>query len=78
MRKEMVTQVEEMKKVPGRIKTRRNTLRHIAIKLIKTKDIILKATREKRQHTRENPKGYQLISQHKLCKPEGIGTIYSK
>ena len=38
MRKEMVTQVEEMKKVPGRIKTRRNMPRHRVMKLTRIKD----------------------------------------
>ena len=78
MRMEIVNQVQKAQRVPGRINPRRNTLRHIVIRLIKTKDKFLKATREKRQHTKENPKGYQLTSQHKLYKPEGIGRIYSK
>ena len=42
-----------MQTVPGRINLRRNTERHIVIKLmkIKDKDKILKATRENRQIT---------------------------
>ena len=55
MGKEMVNQVQEVQRVPGRINPRRNTLRHIVIKLTKIKDKLLKATKEKRQHTRENP-----------------------
>ena len=49
MRKEIVSQVQEAQIVPGRINPRRNTLRHIVIKLIKIKDKdkLLKATREK-------------------------------
>ena len=49
MGKEIVTQVQEAQRVPGRINPRRNTLRHIVIKLtkIRDKDKILKATREK-------------------------------
>ena len=49
MEKEIVNQVQEAQIVPGRINTRRNTSRHIVIKLtkIKDKDKILKATREK-------------------------------
>ena len=49
MGKEIVTQVQEAQRVPGRINPRRNTLRHIVIKLTKTKDRdkILKAIREK-------------------------------
>ena len=51
--KEIVTQVQEMQRVPGRINPRRNTLRHILIKLskIKYKENILKAAREKQQIT---------------------------
>ena len=44
-----VNQVQKAHRVPGRINPRRNTLRHIVIKMmkIKDKDKILKATREK-------------------------------
>ena len=47
------TQVQEAQRVPHRINPRRNTQRHIVIKLIKIKDKekILKATREKQQIT---------------------------
>ena len=49
MGKEIATQLEEAKRVPGRINPRRNMLRHIVIKLtkIKDKEKLLKATREK-------------------------------
>ena len=49
MGKEIVNQVQEAQRVPGRINPRRNTPRHIVIKLtkIKHKDKILKVTREK-------------------------------
>ena len=49
MGKETVNQVQEAQIVPGRINRRRNTQRHIVIKLtkIKDKDKILKATRGK-------------------------------
>ena len=36
--KEIVTQVQEAQRVPGRINPRRNMLRHIVIKLTKIKD----------------------------------------
>ena len=51
MEKEIVNQVQEVQRVPGRINPSRNTLRHIVIKLmkIKDKDKILKAAREKQQ-----------------------------
>ena len=49
MGKEIATQVQEVQRVPGRINPRRNTLRHIVIKLtkMKAKNKLLKATREK-------------------------------
>ena len=49
MGKEIATQVQEAQRVPGRINPRRNTLRHIVIKLtnIKDKEKLSKATREK-------------------------------
>ena len=48
MGKGIINQVKKYR-VPGRINQRRNTLRHIVIKLTKIKDRnkILKATREK-------------------------------
>ena len=51
MGKEIVTQVQETQRVPNRINPRRNTPRHILIKLtkIKHKEQILKAAREKQQ-----------------------------
>ena len=53
MEKEIVNQVQEEQRVPYRINPRRNTPRHILIKLTKTKqkERILKATREKQQVT---------------------------
>ena len=49
MGKEIVNQVQEAQRVLGRINPKRNTPRHIIIKLtkIKDKDKILKATKEK-------------------------------
>ena len=38
MEKETVTQVQEAQRAPGRINPRRNTSRHIVIKLTKIKD----------------------------------------
>ena len=53
MEKEIVTQVQEAQRVPYRINTRKNTSRHILIKLtkIKFKEKILKAAREKQKIT---------------------------
>jgi len=49
MGKEIVNQIQEAQRVLGRINPRRNTPRHIIIKLtkIKDRDKILKATRDK-------------------------------
>ena len=49
MGKGIATQVQEVQRVPGKINLRRNTPRHIVIKLtkIKDKEKLLKATREK-------------------------------
>ena len=49
MGKEIITQVQETRRVANRINPRRNTPRHILIKLtkIKHKEQILKAAREK-------------------------------
>ena len=53
MGKEIVNQVQETQRVPYRINPRRNTPRHILIKLskIKYRENILKAAREKKQIT---------------------------
>ena len=48
MRKEIVNQVQEVERIPYRINPRRNTSRHILLKLskIKYKEKILKADRK--------------------------------
>ena len=53
MGKEIATEVQEAQRVPYRINPRRNVLRHIVIKLAKSKDKekLLKAARVKRQIT---------------------------
>ena len=53
MGKEPLTQIQEAQRVPYKIHPRRNTLRHILIKLtkIKDKEKILKAARGKKQVT---------------------------
>ena len=53
MGKESLTQIQDVQQVPYKINPRRNTPRHILIKLtkIKDKEIILKAAREKKQIT---------------------------
>ena len=51
MEKKILTQVQKAQRVPYRINPRKNTPRHILIKLKKTKhkERILKAAREKQQ-----------------------------
>ena len=53
MWKEIVIQVQETQRIPNRINPRRNTPRHILIRLMKVKhkEQILKAAREKQQIT---------------------------
>ena len=53
MGKEIVNQVQEVQRVPYRINLRRNTPKHILIKLskIKYKEKTLKPAREKQQIT---------------------------
>ena len=53
MEKEIVNEVQEAQRVPYRINSRRNTPRHILVKLTKTKhkEGILKAARKKQQVT---------------------------
>ena len=53
MEREVVSQVQEAQRVPYRINLRRNTPRHILIKLAKTKhkEKNIKAAREKQQVT---------------------------
>ena len=55
MRKEIIAQVQETERVPNRINPRRNTPRHIIIKLtkIKHKEQILKTAKEKQQITHQ-------------------------
>ena len=53
MGKEIVNQIQKVQRLPYRINQRRNTLRHVLIKLTKTKhtERILKAAKEKQQVT---------------------------
>ena len=60
MEKEIVSQVQEAQRITNRINPKRNTPRHILIKLTKTrhKERILKAARKKQQVTyKGNPIG---------------------
>ena len=75
MEKERANQVKDAKRVPNRIKPRRNMLRHNLIKLTKTKhkERILKAAREKQQVTcKRNPICLTADLSAKLCRLEGM------
>ena len=81
MENEIVNQVQEAQRVPYRINPRRNTPRHILIKLkkIKHKERILKVPREKQQVTyKGNPIRFTADLQQKLCRSEGNSRIYLK
>ena len=56
MGKEIATQVQEVHRVPYSMNPKRNTQRHIAIKMtkIKDKERILKAAREKQQNIKRD------------------------
>ena len=81
MGKEIATQVQDAQRVPYRINPRRNTPRHILIKLskIKYKEKNLKAARETQQITYKGIP-IRLTADHseKLCKAEGSGRTYVK
>ena len=74
-------EVQETQRVPKKLDPKRNTPRHIIIKLAKIKDkerILKEARGKKRVPIKECPEGYQLISQKKPCRQEGAGKKYSK
>ena len=78
--KELDIQVQEAQRVPNKLDPKRNTPRHIIIKMtkVKYKERILKAEREKQRVTYKGVPDCQLISQRKLCRQEGTGKKYSK
>ena len=81
MEKEIVNQVQEVQSIPYRINPRRNTPRHILIKLTKTKHKgrILKAARKKQQVTyKGNPIHLTADLPAETCRPEGSGRMYLK
>ena len=73
MEKEIVNQVQEAQRVPYRINPRRNTPRHILIKLTKTKHKQVTQVTFKR-----NPICLTADLSEKLCRPKGNGRIYLK
>ena len=74
MEKEIVNQVQEAERVPYRINPRRNTPRHILIKLTKTKhkERILKTSREKQHVTYKGNPIHLTDFQQKVCRPKGM------
>ena len=81
MEKEIVNQVQEAQRVPYRINPRRNTPRHILIKLtkVKHKERILKAAKEKHQVTcKGNPICLTIDLSAETPQAKGNGRIYLK
>ena len=81
MAKKIVNQFQEAQRVPYRINPRKNTPRHMLIKLsrIKYKEKILKAAGEKQQIAYKGmPIRLTADFQQKLCKSEGSGRTYLK
>ena len=81
MEKEIVNQIQQVQRVLYRKNPKRNTPRHIVIKLRKSehKERILKAAREKQQVTyKGNSICLTATFQQKLRRPEGNGKIYLK
>ena len=73
MGKEITTQFQETQRAPNRINSRRNTPRHILIKLtkIKHKEQLVKAAREKQQITH---KGIPI----RITADLSIGTLHGR
>ena len=73
-------QVQDTQRVPKKLDPRRSAPRHIIITLpkIKEKERILKAARENELPTKGFPEDYQLISQKKTYRQEGVRRKYSK
>ena len=79
MGKEPLTQIQEAQRVPYKINPRRNTPRHILIKLTKIndKEKILKAARQKKQVTyKGTPIRLWAVSSAETMQARGSGTIY--
>ena len=75
----MASQTTGVHRTPMTRDPRRETPRHIIIKMakIKDKDKVLKAAREKKRlPIKENPSGYHQTSQQKPYRPEENGMIY--
>ena len=83
MEKETVNQVQEVQSIPYRINPRRNTPRHILIKLTKTKHTknIKSSKRKATSNIQGKPHSLNrnpIHFQEKLCRPEGKVRIYLK
>ena len=75
-------EVQEAQRVPKKLDPRRNTPRHIIIKLskIKDKENLRSSERKGDSYLQRSsfPLDHQLISQKKLCRQEGAGKKYLK
>ena len=73
-------EVQEAQRVPKKLDPRRNTPKHIIIKLpnVKDKEKILKAAREKERVTYKGVLIRLSVFQKKPCRQEGAGKKYLK
>ena len=79
LKKETDVQVQDAQRVPKRMNANKPTPIHITIEMIKIKERILKATKEKQRiNYKGMPQVYQLISLYKCCKQDGNGKPYLK
>ena len=79
--KEIDIPVQEAQRVPNKLNPKRNTPRHIRIKMpkVKDKERILKAAREKQRVTYKGvPVSLQADCSTEMCMQEGTDNKYSK
>ena len=73
--KEIDIQLQEAQRVPTKLNLKRPTSRHILLKMpkVKDKERLLKAARKKAvSYLPGNSHNYQVISQQKVCRQEGM------
>ena len=78
--KELDMQVQDAQRVPKKLDPKRNTPRHVIIKLpkIKDKERILKAARRKERVTYKGVPIRLSVHSSRDCRLEGTGKKYSK
>ena len=76
--KEIDMQVQEAKRVPNKMDSKRTTPRHIIIKMPKVKDRDLKSSKRKAEHYLQRSSHKTHLSQKKPCRQAGAGKKYSQ